>query len=61
MRAVVETEGDYPNFEIYISPANFLCISSESKEEAFFLPIKIEEAISMAEYVLEICKQHKKI
>lgn len=61
MKTVIETKDDYPDFEVYISDAGLLCISSESprQDENFFLPIDIDEAISMSEYIIKICKDHK--
>lgn len=61
MKTVIETKDDYPDFEVYISDAGLLCFSSESQvqDENFFLPIDIDEAINMSEYIMKICKDYK--
>jgi hypothetical protein len=59
MRTLVETVDGYADVEVYISPAGFLCLSNEDKENPFFIPIEIPEAVIMAEYIIKISNEYR--
>jgi hypothetical protein len=59
MRTLVETVDGYADVEVYISTAGCLCLSNEDKEKPFFIPIEIDEAVSMAEYIIKISNEYR--